>query len=57
MTEQAIGVNRLYLRGGVADFIAQISDEKTEPLIERALLQQVLPAQWIVYKRGTHKVG
>src|SRR5262249_43448193 len=46
-----------YLRGSVADFIAQISDEKTEALIERALFEQVLPAQWIVHECRTHKVG
>jgi hypothetical protein len=51
---QAIEVNRLYLRGGVADLVAQISDEKAEALIERAFFEQSLPPQWIAHKRRSH---
>ena len=44
------------LRGGVADLVAQISDKKTEALIERAFFEQSLPAQRIVHERRSHEV-
>src|SRR5262245_34586347 len=54
--KQAIEVNRLYLRRGVADLVAQIRDERTEALIDRAFLEQPLPAQRIVYECRSHQV-
>ena len=48
---EGIEVNRPYLRCGVADLVAQVFDEKTQALVERAFFEQALPAQWIVHER------
>jgi hypothetical protein len=50
VTSSEISPNRLkaelqtYLRSGVADLVAQVPDEETEALIERAFFQQPLAA-------------
>ena len=49
--KQGIEVNRPYLGCGVADLVAQVFDEKTQALVERALFEQALPAQRIVHER------
>ena len=45
---------RGYSYAAVADLVAQISDEKTQALIERAFFEQALPSQWIVHERRSH---
>src|SRR2546430_1811957 len=52
----AIGV-RCLLRSRVADFVAQISDQETKPLIERSFFEDALSPQRIVDKCRGHKVG
>jgi len=40
--ERAIEINRPYLCGGVADFVAQICDQEPKPLVERAFFEHAL---------------
>src|SRR6266478_9593964 len=47
----------LLSRGGVTDFVVQISNEKTKPLIERTFFEDALTPQRIVDKCRGHKIG
>lgn len=44
------------LRGGAASFLAQVLNDKTEPLIHGQLLQDLLPAERVVDEGGGHEI-